>query len=177
MESTRNYEWASCQVISHYIPRVNRTYPPVFRCRNSYDMLYDLTFPRIRAAAANANSARVTHARSDIGRATTRWTSSAPTDFRIESVTRHVANSLRVTGPGSQIDSNTRSAEIVIRRAIFHFSPKNLPIGGILFKRRDNDYISTYLVGGKKKKKKTHTHARWVLMQFEADRPTVCVQP
>jgi len=65
-----NYEWPDCQVISHYIPRVNRICPPVFR-RNSYDMLYDLTF-RGYAPVANANSARVTHARSDIGRATTR---------------------------------------------------------------------------------------------------------
>lgn len=62
-----NYEWVNCQVISHYIPRVNRTCPPVFRCY-SYDMLYDLTF-RGYAPPANANSARVTHARSDIGSA------------------------------------------------------------------------------------------------------------
>lgn len=45
------------------------------------------------------------------------------------SVTRHVVNSVRETGPDSQIDSNIRSAKIVIRLAIFHFSRKNLTIG------------------------------------------------
>lgn len=90
--------------------------------------------------SANANSARVTHARSDIGAcsdATRRdaTPSSMWTDFRIESahssVTRHVVNSVREAGLDLQIDSRIFARLKLLFRLQFFFR-KNLTIWALL---------------------------------------------